>query len=186
MSRSVPDEGLVRATLQGDQQAFAGLVNRYLRKGMAVALEYLGTREDAEDVLQDTFRRVLDALPRFDPERPFGPWFFTILRNTARNAAKGRRLRTHDELDNEHESSLPDPLELTGRRELAQRIAEAIARLPSMQQTCVRLCLVEGLSNAEAAGATGLAESTVRVHVFRARQTLRELLVDWRGGLEES
>jgi hypothetical protein len=50
----------------------AHLVKRYLRKTMAVALEYTGTREDAEDVVQDTFRRVIDGLARFD-RRPFEP-----------------------------------------------------------------------------------------------------------------
>jgi RNA polymerase sigma factor (sigma-70 family) len=180
------DDVLVRATLRGDERAFAHLVNRYLRKAMAVALEYTGTREAAEDVVQDTFRRVLAGLRRFDPARPFEPWFFTILRNTARNAAKSHRIRQHEALDLEHASGLPGPLELTRRQELRHRLDTAIARLPAQQQTCFRLCLVEGLSNAEAAAAVGLAESTVRVHVFRARQALQEQLAGWRDELEET
>lgn len=184
VSQSAPDGVLVHATLRGDERAFAHLVQRYLRKAMAVAVEYTGTREDAEDVVQDSFRRVLAGLPRFDPARPFEPWFFTVLRNTARNAVKSRRIREHDTLTVEHESGRPDPLELTRRRELRHRLGAAIAQLPPMQQACFRLCLVEGLSNAEAAGATGLAESTVRVHVFRARQALQHELAGWRDELE--
>jgi DNA-directed RNA polymerase specialized sigma24 family protein len=53
-----------------------------------------------------------------------------------------------------------------------------------MQRTCFRLCLVEGLTSAEAASAIGLAESTVRVHVFKARQTLQEVLAGWREEME--
>jgi DNA-directed RNA polymerase specialized sigma24 family protein len=49
-----------------------------------------------------------------------------------------------------------------------------------MQAACFRLCLVEGLSRVEAAAALGLAESTVRVHVFQARRTLQKLLREWR------
>ena len=180
VSTEDPDETLVRATLAGDERAFARLVNRYLRKAMAVAVEYLGTQEDAEDAVQDTFRRVVGALPRFDPSRPFEPWFFTILRNTARNAAKHRGIRSHEELGPEHQSEAAGPLELSGRAEVRKSLTEAIGKLPAMQQRCVRLCLVEGLSNTEAAAALGLAESTVRVHVFRARQTLQELLAAWR------
>jgi RNA polymerase sigma-70 factor (ECF subfamily) len=175
-----PDAALVRATLAGDERAFGHLVRRYLRRAMAVAMEYTRTREDAEDVVQDTFTRVLDRLDRFDADRPFAPWFFTILRNTARNAATRADLRAHDELATEHPASQPDPLETTERRELSRRLDQAIAQLPAMQQTCFRLCLVEGLSSAEAAAATGLAESTVRVHVFRARQALQERLSEWR------
>jgi RNA polymerase sigma-70 factor (ECF subfamily) len=157
-----------------------------MRKAMAVALEYTATREDAEDLVQDTFRRVLDGLGRFDPARPFEPWFFTILRNTARNAARSRRIREHETLPVDHESGQPGPLEDTARRELRARLSQAIGRLPAMQQTCFRLCLVEGLSNAEAASATGLAESTVRVHVFRARQALQEHLAAWRDTREDA
>ena len=178
---SAPDEALVRATLRGDESAFAGLVRRYLRKAMAVAIEYAGNREDAEDIVQDTFRRAYQNLDRFDTKRSFEPWFFTILRNTARNAAKSRRTRAHETLRPEHASAEPGPFENARRVELRQRISAAVSRLPPMQQTCFRLCLIEGLSSAEAASAMGLAESTVRVHVFKARQTLQELLDRWRG-----
>jgi RNA polymerase sigma-70 factor (ECF subfamily) len=182
---ATPSDGaLVAATLGGDEQAFAHLVRRYLRKAMAVALEHVPTREDAEDVVQDTFRRVLSSLDRFDPERSFEPWFFTILRNTARNAARHRQVRAHEPLATEQESSQPGPYEQTRRDELRTRLVQAIEALPTMQQTCFRLCLVEGLTSAEAASAVGLAESTVRVHVFKARQALQKLLAGWRDEME--
>jgi RNA polymerase sigma-70 factor (ECF subfamily) len=181
-----PDAELVRATLRGDERAFGLLVRRYLRKAMAVALEYTRSQEDAEDVVQEAFRRVVTNLPRFDPDRPFEPWFFTIVRNAARTAIRSRRDREHEELSAEHRSEAAGPLEETHRGELRARLESAIAALPAMQQTCVRLCLVEGLSGTEAAAATGLAESTVRVHVFRARQTLQERLAGLREELEEA
>jgi len=143
-------------------------------------MEYCDSVDDAEDVVQETFRRVLDGLPGFDPERPFDPWFFTILRNTARNATRSRRVREHDALPANYASALPGPAEDADRRELRQQLDKAISHLPAMQQTCFRLCLVEGLSSREAADALGLAESTVRVHVMRARQALQELLAAWR------
>jgi RNA polymerase sigma-70 factor (ECF subfamily) len=179
-----PDEALVRATLRGDEQAFARLVRRYLRKAMAVALEYVSTREDAEEVVQDTFRRVCDHLDRFDLDRSFEPWFFTILRNLARNARKSGRLRQHEPLATEIASEQPNPFDTAHRGELRRRIGAAIEQLPTMQRTCFRLCLVEGLTSAEAANAMGLAESTVRVHVFKARQGLQELLRLWRDDME--
>jgi RNA polymerase sigma-70 factor (ECF subfamily) len=181
-----PDEALVRATLSGDEGAFARLVRRYLRKAMAVALEYVRSREDAEDVVQDTFRRVFEKLDHFDQTKSFEPWFFTILRNTARNALKSRRIREHDVLTIEHASPSPGPYEETRRLELRVRIGEAVERLPAMQKTCFRLCMVEGLTSAEAASAIGLAESTVRVHVFKARRALQGLLDVWRDEAEET
>ncbi|MGH7719295.1 MAG: RNA polymerase sigma factor, partial [Gemmatimonadaceae bacterium] len=67
-----------------------------------------------------------------------------------------------------------------------RRIGEAVEQLPNMQRTCFRLCMVEGLSSAEAANAIGLAESTVRVHVFKARRALQELLDAWRDEMEDT
>ena len=180
------DEWLVRASLRGEEQAFAQLVRRYLRKAMAVALEYVPTREDAEDVVQDTFRRVFENLARFDVSRPFEPWFFAILRNAARNASRHQRTRGHELLTAEHATSQPGPFEDTRRVEVGRRIIQALERLPAMQQACFRLCLVEGFTSAEAAHAMGLAESTVRVHVFKARRALQALLRDWRDELEEA
>jgi DNA-directed RNA polymerase specialized sigma24 family protein len=55
-----------------------------------------------------------------------------------------------------------------------------------MQKICFRLCMVEGLTSKEAASATGLAESTVRVHVFKARHALQGLLDVWRDEAEET
>ena len=153
---------------------------------MAVAMEYCDSLDDAEDVVQDTFRRVAEGLPGFDSARPFDPWFFTILRNTARNAVKSRRVREHDDLSADHESDRPGPGEDIDRHELRERLQDGIKRLPAMQQTCFRLCLVEGFSSREAADAMGLAESTVRVHVMRARQALRVELAGWRDDWEES
>jgi RNA polymerase sigma-70 factor (ECF subfamily) len=181
----IPDEELVRAAVRGDEAAFAHLVRRYLRKAMAVAQEYAGSREDAEDVVQDAFRRVYQGLARFDAEREFRPWFFTILRNTAISAARRRRRGAHEELTAEMAAAGPGPEERLQRRELRRRLEAAVQSLPARQQACFRLCAVEGLSSAEAASALGVAESTVRVHTFKARQTLQQLLGEWRAVLEE-
>jgi RNA polymerase sigma-70 factor (ECF subfamily) len=153
---------------------------------MAVAMEYCDSLDDAEDVVQETFRRVAEGLPGFDAARPFDPWFYTILRNTARNWVKSRRVREHDDLSPDHESDRPGPSEDADQRELRERLVAAINQLPAMQRTCFRLCLVEGLSSREAADALDLAESTVRVHVMRARQALQAELAGWRDDWEES
>ena len=180
-----PDEALVRATLGGDDGAFAKLVRRHLRKAMAVAMTYVGSREDAEDVVQEAFRRAFQNLRHFDPSKSFQPWFFTILRNAARNALEKRGSSRTEPLSVDHPATQPGPFEEVQRMELRQTIEQAVALLPPMQRACFQLCLVEGFSSAEAAGAVGIAESTVRVHVFKARQTLQGLLERWRLGQSE-
>src|SRR5215207_670268 len=115
---------------------------------MAVAMEYTGSRADAEDVVQDSWRRVLAGLVAFDLARPFEPWFFTILRNTARTAARSRRLRTHDEIGATQPSIASGPDEEAQQSELRARIRTAVQQLPPMQRACFRLCAVEGMSSA--------------------------------------
>lgn len=175
-----PERATIAAAMNGDAQACAQLVRTHLRKAMAIAFEFMPTREDAEDVVQDAFRSAFTNLRRFDPDRPFAPWFFTILRNTARNALDSQRVRNHETLAADHAAEGDTPLESAHRRELRRAIEAAIDSLPDGQRTCFRLCVVEGLTSAEAAAATGVAESTVRVQVFRARQTLQALLERWR------
>jgi RNA polymerase sigma-70 factor, ECF subfamily len=150
------------------------LVTRYLRPGLAVAWEFTDTLDDAEDVVQETFRRVVRALPRFDVERPFAPWFFTILRNVARNAAGARAFQLSIELDESTPDAAPTPAEQVEYLELETQVDTQLDALPKMQRACFRLCVLEGFSSQDVATALGVSDRTVRTHVFRARQALRK------------
>jgi RNA polymerase sigma-70 factor (ECF subfamily) len=181
-----PDEALVHAVLRGDEKASARLVRRYLRKAMAVALTYVDTLEDAEDVVQETFQRAFQNLASFDTTKAFQPWFFTILRNTARSTRTAGRARRHEALPSNAPVAAASPFEDAQLIEMKERIEAALVQLPPMQRTCFRLCEVEGFSSAEAASAVGIAESTVRVHLFKARHTLRGLLESLQSRREEA
>lgn len=172
-----PSDGeLVRRTRRGDSSAFDRLVRRYLKRTMAIAWEYTESREDAEDAVQEAFRRVLQALDRFDADRPFRPWLFTIVRNTALNVqerrSRWRPVAIPDTLPARSES----PLDEAAAAETRGRLERALETLSDMQRRCFRLCALEELTSAEAAEALGIKEETVRTHVFRARKTLTTLM----------
>jgi RNA polymerase sigma-70 factor (ECF subfamily) len=176
------ERDVIRGAQVGDERRYRELVGRYVRPALAVAWEFADTLEDAEDVVQETFLRVVQALGRFDPDRPFAPWFFTILRNVARNAAARRALRLHAALDEaQGEASArdarPTPDELTEQLELQARVDLALASLPDMQRTCFRLCVLEGLSSSEVAQALDVSAATVRTHVYRARRAMRTAML---------
>ncbi len=172
----LPDAELVRRARAGDEAAFARLVQRYVRPAMAVAWEFSDTLEEAEDIVQDTFRRVVQALDRYDAARPFRPWFFTILRNVARNAASARAVRLHEAIGDQVADLEPSPLEQVERAELQARVDAELEALPDMQRVCFRLCVLEGMSSTEVADALGLSDATVRTHVYRARQVMRRAI----------
>jgi RNA polymerase sigma-70 factor (ECF subfamily) len=178
------DEALVAAARRGEELAHTHIVRRYLRKAMAVAVEYVGSHEDAEDVVQDAFQSAFRHLDRFDQTRTFGPWFMTIVRNAARNARASAWNQRRTAIDDALPSGDPSPLDHVRDGDARAAIAAAMNTLAPMQRTCFQLCAVEGLSAAEVASATGLAESTVRVHVFKARQRLQPLLAPWRADAE--
>ena len=170
------DGQLVERTRNGDREAFGALVARYLRPALAVAWEYAPSRDDAEDLVQESFHRALRNVDRFDTGRPFGPWLFTIVRNVGRNAAERHARWSAGAIPDELPADDPDPLEDAHRADLRDRIGEGLDVLPAMQRACFRLCDVEGFDGAEVAAMLGVSAATVRVHRHRARTALRKAL----------
>lgn len=182
MPRALPtDETLARRAQQGDAEAYDQLVRRYLRPTLALAWEFTGVREEAEDLAQETFHRVVRALDRYDPGRPFRPWLFTILRNLGRNAAKWANRWNAEPVSDELVDGA-DPLSEVERQEIWNRLETGMASLPEMQLACFRLTDLEGFTGAEVGDMLGIAEGTVRAHVHRARRSLRRVLQSVKDG----
>ncbi|MCZ6918461.1 MAG: sigma-70 family RNA polymerase sigma factor [Gemmatimonadetes bacterium] len=176
MLDSLIDAELVRQARAGSSRAFGALVTRYLRPALAVAWEFAPTREDAEDLVQDAFHRVLRSLDRFDERLPFRPWFFTILRNVGRNAAEKHTRWNTVAFPEDVPADEPDPGEAAHLAGLRDGIHEGLDILPAMQRTCFRLVDVEGFDGSEVAEMLGVSAATVRTHRHRARATLRYAL----------
>jgi RNA polymerase sigma factor (sigma-70 family) len=137
-----------------------------VRAALATAWEFAHDRDEAEDLTQEAFVKALQHLHRFDDRRSFRPWFFTILRNLARNAAtrSKRARRFADALP--AESSAPDD-------EVQMVVERQLSKMTTSQASCFRLCEIEGFSAVEVAEMLGMAAATVRTHVHRARLKLR-------------
>jgi len=172
--RDRSDEELAAAAQRGDAGAFDALVRRYLRPAMALAWQYTRELADAEDVVQDAFHRTVRALPGYDTRRPFSPWFWSIVRNVARNAvaqdARRAALAPFTRLEQEPGS------DTTHDPGTARDLDRAIEALAPMQQAVLRLCDIEGFTSVEAGSMLGISEGTVRTHLHRARHALRTLI----------
>jgi len=176
------DEELARAAKGGDTVAYDALVRRYLRPAMALAWQYTRRVEDAEDVVQEGFHRMVRALADYDDRRPFSAWFYTVVRNAARTAiSKDSRRAALAPLtllqDDPPAPATPDPI-------AAGDVARAIEDLAPMQQACVRLCDLEGFSSVEVGVMLGINEGTVRTHLHRARKQLRTAMGPRQGMLQ--
>lgn len=185
MKRDADVDRLAARAQDGDRQAFEVLVRRLLRPALAVAWEFVPTREDAEDVVQDTFARAWRQLDRYDATRPFAPWFFTILRNVARNASRWDRrwnvISLTDEAVADEPREMSDEPDELDRIDVVDRIHAALDELSPMQRACFRLTGIEGFASAEAGAMLGVSDATVRVHAHRAKKALRARLGAKRG-----
>jgi RNA polymerase sigma-70 factor (ECF subfamily) len=181
-ARSVPsstedtERELVERVRRGDPGAFDSLVSQYMRRAFAVAYRLLGNREDAEDLVQETFMTVLRKIDSFERGRAFAPWFFRILVNRGLNARKSRALRTGDELPEHAASGGASPERAAEQAELRARLRTAMDGLPERQRVIVELFELEGFSGPEIAEILEIGDGTVRWHLHEARKTLRQVL----------
>ncbi len=138
---------------------------------MAWRAAYLvvGSREGADDAVQDAFERVFRNLSRFDVDRPFAPWLRRIVINCAIDHARGSQ--RHAELDENVIGSLDGGLEVADDLRLA---ISAIAQLPLDHRVAVVLRLIYGFSPDEAADILGVRVGTIHSRLSRALKDLRE------------
>jgi RNA polymerase sigma-70 factor (ECF subfamily) len=179
--QNADDAAVVARVLAGDSAAYAILVARYRAQFGRYAVRMLGTREDAEEALQDAFVRAYRSLSRCDDPERFGSWLFRILANRCRTAGtrRGRREKTfvRDEvalLD----ASREHPAERAAWREEIQR---ALMQLDADQREAFLLKHVEDLGYEEMAEITGVGVSALKMRVKRACERLRALLQEVHG-----
>ncbi len=174
--------------LAAARDRFAALVLRQQRRASRIAYHFLRDAADADEAVQDAFVKVFSHIESFKEDLPFEVWFTRILINGCLDRQKARRRRARwmiPSLDVEQgqwsraesvPSHGPSPEESLLLRERRTQIASAVGKLPERQRTIFLLCHYQGCSSKEVSAITGLNESTVRVHLFRAVRKLRTLL----------
>lgn len=168
----------------GDSAAFGELVRRHMRRGYRAALSLVGSHDDAMDLSQDAFARALKHAAKMDPDRPFYPWFYQILRrlcfNFLRDRANRKRL-----LDEAGGWLAGDPLfggapehpEARLHQEDARRIIiKAMAGLPETHREMLVLREFEGLKYTEIAHLLDIPAGTVMSRLYAARRGLADAL----------
>ncbi len=178
-----PSDGrLVEQVRQGDSRAFDQLVRRHDKRAFSLAFRLLSHREDAEDVVQESFMAALEALDRFDATRPFGPWFYRIVVNRSLNARKARSRRSMEAIPEDAPARTASPERAAEATEARGQVVAALASLSERQRAVVEMIELEGFSGPEVAEILGIPEGTVRWHLHGARKALRAALGPAEGG----
>jgi RNA polymerase sigma-70 factor (ECF subfamily) len=178
------DWALVQASIDGDRNAFAALVERYRPAVFRIVLRTLGNTADNEDAVQEVFIRTMTSLSRYDQRYPFAPWILKIATNYCIDQIRRRKTRKYKlwcDLSEAEErralwnmSSQPHTQNSTRNDseaylELAQSL---LNRLKPKQRMAFVLREIEGRAYEEVAAILGVPETTARVRVWRARNDL--------------
>ena len=173
---------VVRMSKSGDSRSYEPLVRAYEGPGLRLAVGMLGSVDEATDALQDAFIKAWKSLHRFDVTRPFGPWFFQILRNQCRDVIRSRQSRERLEVRDEHIEVRPagassDPACLQERNEASQILWRGLNALGDEHREILVLKELQGFRYSEIADILTIPEGTVASRLYHARDALREALV---------
>lgn len=178
------DEELIAKFQMGDAHAFDVLVRRYKDQIMNFVFRFLGSREEAEDVVQDTFLRVYRNRHAYQRVAKFSTWIYTIAGNLAKTELRKRKRRRlfslsnlgYDERDYEIEDSAFDPERDADGIIKGSLIQKEIEKLPPKFRQVILLRDVQELSYEEISKIIKAPLGTVKSRVNRARLRLQERL----------
>jgi RNA polymerase sigma-70 factor (ECF subfamily) len=189
---SVSDAVLVEQCRQGDSAAMERLIVKYQNRIYNVVLKICADPDDAAELTQETFVKIIQNLDKFEGRSAFYTWAFRIAVNLTLNYCQRSTRLTVRSLDAEQEQydgqerqilkdylsddSSPDAADVVQRKELYEIATKALARLDEAQRTVVILRDIEGMSYARIAEVLDIELGTVRSRLSRARSKLREVL----------
>lgn len=180
------DRNLFTAFITGDELAFGQLYDFY-EKPLFVYCKYLlSSLQDAEEVFQETWLRVLRMRDRGKEVEHFRAFLFTVARNTGlKHIERRKRSQSHislEILDPTSEWMLQDDNQYSELKELVNR---ALMRVPVLQREAFVLHAMLGYTFDEIAVMQGVSMTAAKTRAFRARHSLRKLLSNWLGMLED-
>ncbi|MDQ7784068.1 MAG: RNA polymerase sigma factor [Desulfomonilaceae bacterium] len=187
---TVSDEELVRKAQAGSDAHFNILVDRHTPTVYRLALGITGKRQEAEDIVQETFVKIYVNLQRYSPSKAkFKTWLLTVARNQSINVFRSLKRRTSrllvdydvDRLspdigDNPVAQSYRNPEQMLSLRQETARTQSAVKQLPERQRTALLLKAQEGMTYEEIASIMKTSVSSVESLIFRARRKLLEIL----------
>ena len=179
------DEELASRVRSGDVDAFSVLVQRHEDRIFGLAIRIVGRREEARDVAQEVLLGFWQDPGAWKPSAKFTTWLYRVTSNRAISHLRMRSIKRllsfsdHDPSDTaEDPSPPPDEAVESADRELA--VQAEVKRLPARQIAAVHLRYQEGLSVAEVAESLGVSLKSAESLLFRARETLRQRLLQYK------
>lgn len=179
MSTGLNDKEIISKVLSGDQQSYALLVDRYQSYVFTLALRFVKSREDAEEVAQDIFIKAYRSLADFRGESKFSTWLYTIVNTTCITFLRKKKIEIHS-LDNEKVFEIADSKDSGFRANQVEQksrtgmVNSAIALLNPDDAAIITLFYKAEQSLDEIGEILRIDPNTAKVRLHRARQRLKE------------
>lgn len=177
------DDHLVRLAKQGDVDAFTELVRRFQEKIYHTILTLTRNQQDAYDLAQETFMHAYKSLRNFKQRSTFYTWIYRIAVNLTLNFLKKRKSEEKREihvedysLDLKSAASTLSPEGHSIKKELSEKLKEAIDSLPLTYKVSFVLVVSQGLTHTQAANALRCSENTISWRMHKARKMLQQRL----------
>src|SRR5919106_2165603 len=182
------EEELIRQICAGQTELFCTLIATYQRTVYAIAYSVVNNAADAEEVAQEAFLNALKSLSNFRAESKFSTWLIQIIMNEARSRVRRNRAHLYHSLNDSSKSEDSDcvprdladwqeiPSEALARKELREKIEQALRTLRPIYREVLVLRDIEHFSIAETAEALGISKDLVKTRLLRARLKMREAL----------
>ncbi|MCJ7693292.1 MAG: sigma-70 family RNA polymerase sigma factor [Sedimentisphaerales bacterium] len=188
---NIDDDVLVQQCRQGDSAAMERLIYKYQNRIYNTILKICANPDDAAELTQDTFVKVIENIDKFEGRSSFYTWAFRIAMNLTLNYCKRSSKLTFTSLETERKENnwrpkqilkeflrndaSPDPAIVAQNRELCDLVQKALMKLDDTRRTVIVLRDIEGMNYAQIANVLELELGTVKSRISRARNNLREI-----------
>lgn len=173
---SIDDAALAAACREGDWQAYATLIERHQKTVFNAAYRMLDNLEDARDVAQNTFLKVLEHIDGYDPRYKFYSWIYRIAVNESIDLLNRRK--RWGTMPTEAASDEPGPGGYLGAEQMSRRVQAGLMTLNTEQRAVIVLKHFLGQSYDDIGQALGVPAKTVKSRLYSARQALKDVLKD--------
>jgi RNA polymerase sigma-70 factor (ECF subfamily) len=186
LAEKITDAELIVGAIGGAEESFEELVKRYQRPIISYVYRFLNDYDSSLDVTQEVFIKVYNSLDRYSSDYKFSTWLYRIAHNAAidhirRHSKKEQSIETENQEGTyqlQLESSRPNPEEVRERSEWRNEIEAVVKCLPAAYRELIELRHGKDLSYVEIAEITELPLGTVKNRLFRAREMMREMLIE--------
>ncbi|KPK89704.1 hypothetical protein AMJ80_09395 [bacterium SM23_31] len=192
---NIDESGIVHRAKAGDKAALSEIIRKYEKKIYNYALHFVHNREDAEDILQETFLSVVKAIDSFKGQSRLSTWIYKIATNAAlmKLRSPGSAKREFESFDEDNidlsrnyieinRRLSESPFEMVKNKEIIEKIMQHLKDLPTKYRSVFLLRDVEGFSTDEVSKMLNMTVPAVKSNLRRARIALRDKLADYLSG----